>query len=129
MGFDPINSARMHSAWTYAMVFLIVLAAFLTAMLYIVRYRTVRIYNWSGSRYCYLGRAALHRNGGGYQVYIGERMADLSYTTLYRICPSRSFVRKNRYGDMMLCAGDARCMLHVDECMRQSIYYKQARIK
>ena len=108
---------------------LVVLTVFLIIVLYIVRFRTVRIYNWNGSRYCYLGRAVLHRNGGGYQVYIGERMADLSYTTLYRICPSRRFVCRNRYRDLMLCAGDAGCMLHVEECMRQSIYYKQARVK
>ena len=113
----------------YVMNCLVVSTVFLIFALYTVRFRTVRIYNWNGSRYCYLGRAALHRNGGGYQVHIGEKMADLSYTTLYRICPSRRFVRRNRYGDMMLCAGDARCMLHVEECMRQSIYYKQACVK
>lgn len=128
-GFDPTKLAQMHSAWVYTAVCLAVLTVFLTAMLHIVRFYTVRIYNWNGSRYCYLGRTALRRNGGGYQVYIRERMADLSYTTLYRICPSRRFVRRNRYRDMMLCAGDARCMLHVDECMRQSIYYKQACVK
>ena len=109
---------------TYVMISMAVLTAFLTVVLYAIRYRTVRIYNWNGERYCYLGRAALNRNGGGYQVRIRERMADLSYTTLYRICPSEHFVRRNRYEDMMLCAGNARCLLHVDDCLLQSIYYK-----
>ena len=109
---------------TYAAVCLTVLSILLILALYLVRYRTVRIYNWNGDRYCYLGRAGLRRNGGGYQVRIRERMADLSYTTLYQVCPSKDFVRRNRYSDMMLRAGQAKSLLHVDECMRQSIYYK-----
>ena len=110
---------------TYATVCLTVLSLFLILALHIVRYRTVRIYNWNGVRYCYLGRAGLRHNGGGYQVRIGERMADFSYTTLYQVCPSKDFVRRNRYSDMMLCAGQTKNLLHVDECMRQSIYYKR----
>lgn len=111
-------------AWTYAAVCLAALSVLLMVVSYIIRYRTVRIYNWNGKRYCYLGRVGLHRGGGGYQVHIGESMADLSYTTLYQICPSKRFVRRNIYEDMMLCAGNARCVLHVDHCMRQSIYYR-----
>lgn len=114
-----------NSGMTYAVLCMTVISILLILVLYIVRYRTVRVYNWNGVRYCYLGRAGLRHNGGGYQVRIGERIADLSYTTLYQICPSRDFVRKNRYSDMMLCAGRARSLLHVDECMRQSIYYKR----
>lgn len=116
--------AESSSMWVYAAVCLTLLTVFLMAARYGILYRTVRIYNWNGKRYCYLGRVFLHRNGGGYQVYIGERMADLSYTTLYQVCPSRRFVRRNKYEDMVLCAGNARGLLHVDECMRQSIYYK-----
>ena len=119
-----VNYVESSSAMIYAAVCLTFLGVLLMAVLYGVMYRTVRIYNWNGKRYCYLGRAFLHRNGGGYQVYIGERMADLSYTTLYQVCPSRRFVRRNKYEDMVLCAGNARGLLHVDECMKQSIYYK-----
>lgn len=119
-----VNYAEGSSAMIYAAVCLTFLCVLLMAVLYGVMYRTVRIYNWNGKRYCYLGRAFLHRNGGGYQVYIGERMADLSYTTLYQVCPSRRFVRRKKFEDMVLCAGNARGLLHVDECMRQSIYYK-----
>ncbi|MCH5261330.1 MAG: hypothetical protein J1F42_00290 [Lachnospiraceae bacterium] len=110
---------------TYAATCLTVLSILLIFALYIVQYRTVRIYNWNGDRYCYLGRAVLRHNGGGYQVRIGERMADLSYTTLYQVCPSKGFVRRNRYSDMMLCAGRAKSLLHMEECMRKSIYYKR----
>ena len=109
---------------TYAIFCLTALMLFLIIALYVVQFRTVRIYNWNGSRYCYLGRAGVRHNGGGFQVLIGERMADLSHTTLYQICPSKQFVRKNKYADMMLSAGNAQCLLHVDSCMRQSIYYR-----
>ena len=109
---------------TYVIICFALLLLLLIAALYGVRLRTVRIYNWNGDRFFYLGRAGIRHNGGGYQVRLKERMADLSYTTLYQICPSRDFVRRNKYAGMMLCAGNARCLLHVDECMRQSIYYK-----
>ena len=109
---------------TYAVACLAALLIFLVLMHRSISFRTVRIYNWNGDRYCYLGHAGVRRSGGGYQVHIKERMADLSYTTLYQICPSRHFVRKNMYAGMILCAGQARCLLHVDENMRQSIYYK-----
>lgn len=122
--FIQSNFIETNTAWGFAAACMILLSALLTAMLYVVRFRTVRIYNWNGRRYCYLGRTGIRHNGGGYQVYIKERMADLSYTTLYQICPSKRFVRRNRYEDMLLCAGNAGCVLHVDECMRQSIYYK-----
>ena len=109
---------------TNVIIYLILLLVFLAVAMYGIRFCTVRIYNWNGDRYCYLGRAGIRHNGGGYQVRLKESMADLSYTTLYQICPSRSFVRKNKYSDMMLCGGHARCLLKVDECMQQSIYYR-----
>ena len=120
----PMKPAESDLMWVYAAVCLAVMSVVLAAALCGIRLRTVRIYNWNGDRYCYLGRAAVRCNGGGFQVRMKERMADLSYTTLYQICPSRHFVRKNKYADMLLCAGKARCLLHVDECMRQSIYYR-----
>ena len=104
---------------------LFLLAMLLLGGLYGIQNHTVRIYNWNGRRYCYLGRTGLHRERDGYCVHIGERMADLSYTTLYQVCPSRRFVRRNRYRSVILCAGDERCMLHVDGCMRKSIYYRR----
>lgn len=119
-----VNYTENGSLMIYAAVCLTFLSVLLMAVLYGVLYRTVRIYNWDGNRYCYLGRALLRRNVGGYQVHIGERIADLSYTTLYRICPSKRFVRRNKYEDMILRAGNARGLLHVEECMRQSIYYR-----
>lgn len=103
-----------------------IVSVLLLVMLYGMKCCTVRIYNWNGERFCYLGRARLHKNGGGYLVHMRERMADLSYTTLYQICPSKRFVRRNRYKDMVLSAGESRCLLHVDGCMRESVYYRHA---
>ena len=120
----PMKTAESDLMLVYAAICLAVLSVVLAAVLCGIRLRTVRIYNWNGDRYCYLGRAGVRRNGGGFKVQMKERMADLSYTTLYQICPSRHFVRKNKYADMLLSAGKARCLLHVDECMRQSIYYR-----
>lgn len=123
--FWLINSITLTSgAWIYTLLGLCIPAFFLLGVLYELRYRTVRIYNWNGRRYCYLGRAALQTSGDGYRVRIGERMADLSYTTLYQICPTGRFVRRNRYKDMILCAGRTQKVLHVDERMRQSIYFR-----
>ena len=89
----------------------IVLIAF---MLYISIYRMARVYNWNGRRYCYLGNAALHREGKDFAIRLGERMVDLSHTTLYRICPSRAFCMKNRYRDMFIYAENDRRHLVVD---------------
>lgn len=124
-GLAGENGIWQNPAWGYAVLGLLALAAGLLALLYVVQNRTVRIYNWNGKRYRYLGRAGLRRGGGGYVVRIGERMADLSYTTLYQLCPAKRFVRRNRYKELLLCAGNAQCLLHVDGCMRQSVYYRQ----
>ncbi len=111
-------------AWSGALAALAVLSVLLVTALYGIRRRTVRIYNWNGKRYRYLGRAKLYTEGSEYLVKLDERMADLSYTTLYQICPAKEFVRRNRYRDMVLRAGAASSLLHVDTCMRKSIYYR-----
>ena len=94
-------------------LFLIVIAL-ITLMLYIRIYCTARIYNWNGKRYCYLGNATLHKEGKDFAIMLGERMVDLSHTTLYRICPSRAFCLKNRYRDMFIYADKDRRHLVVD---------------
>lgn len=100
------------------------LAVLLAAGLYGIQRSTVRIYNWNGRRFCYLGRAGLYRKQDGYYVQMRERLVDLSYTTLYQICPSKQFVRRNRYRNLTFIAGDEKCLLPVEECMRQSVYFR-----
>lgn len=119
------GTAGEHGLLIRVLAGLFFLAAGLAAVLYGLQMHTVRIYNWNGKRYCYLGRAGLHWEKGCCRVRIKERMADLSYTTLYQVCPSGEFVRRYRYKDMILCAGEEKCMLHVDHGMRQSIYYRR----
>lgn len=123
--FGEETKINLYEEYMYAAIGLTVVSLLLLAVLYGIRYGTVRIYNWNGKRYCYLGRAGLRKRGGGYVVQIKERMADLSYTTLYQVCPFKRFVRKNKYRDMVLIAGKAQCLLHVESCMRQSVYYRQ----
>lgn len=125
---EAADSAGENPVLVYALTALLLLTALLVAALYGIQTHTVRIYNWNGRRFCYLGRTRLRRKGREYFVRIGERLADLSYTTLYQICPAREFVRRNRYRTLVLCAGEERCMLHVEACMRQSIYYRRQAI-
>lgn len=67
-------------------------------------YRMARVYNWNGRRYCYLGYVPIRRKNGEFVIRIGEHMVDLSRTTAYRICVSKAFYRKNRYGGMVVYA-------------------------
>ncbi|MCH5255989.1 MAG: hypothetical protein J1D87_01800 [Lachnospiraceae bacterium] len=108
---------------TVAALFVIVIAL-IAFMLYFRIYRMARIYNWNGKRYCYLGNAALRREGKDFAIRLGERMVDLSHTTLYRICPSRAFCMKNRYRDMFVYAdGDRRHVVVDLEPMKTEIPY------
>lgn len=98
-----------------AMVIMFLALILLTAiMLHIRIYGMAAIYNWNGKRYCYLGNAAIRKERGEFRVWIGEHMVDLSYTTLYRICPSHAFCMKNRYRDIFIYADKCRSHLVVD---------------
>ena len=92
----------------------LIITALTALMLYIRIYGMARIYNWNGKRFCYLGTAPLRKEGKDFAIRIGERMVDLSYTTLYRVCPSRSFCVKNRYRDVFFYADGDRQHLVVD---------------
>lgn len=94
-------------------MFMIVMAL-TVLMLYIRIYGMARIYNWTGKRFCYLGTAPLRKEGKDFAIRIGERMVDLSYTTLYRVCPSHAFCMRNRYRDVFFYADGGRQHLVVD---------------
>ncbi len=93
---------------------LLILILLVAVMLYTLYYGMARIYNWNGSRYCYLGYAPIKREGSGFSLRIGERMVDLSRTTVYRICPGRAFCRKNQYRAMYVYADGSRNYLVVE---------------
>lgn len=84
-------------------------------MLHTAVYRMAKIYNWNGKRYCYLGYVPISREDGGFAVRLGEHMVDLSRTTLYAICPSMAFRRKNRYGNLFVYADGSRQHVVVTE--------------
>ena len=95
-------------------VLLLLLILLVAVMLYTLWYGMARIYNWNGSRYQYLGYAPIKKEGGGFSVWIGERMVDLSRTTVYRICPAQAFCRKNQYRDLYVYADGSRNYLVVE---------------
>lgn len=84
-------------------------------LLYTALFRTARIYNWNGERYCYLGCCRVRKADGDFVLRIGERMLDLSYTTVYRICPGRAFCRKNRFRNLFVYADGSREHLVIEE--------------
>ncbi len=96
-------------------VLLLLLILLAVVMMYTLCYGMARIYNWNGSRYQYLGYAPIKKEGGGFSVRIGERMVDLSRTTLYRICPTQAFCRKNQYRDLYVYADGSRNYLVVEK--------------
>ncbi len=97
----------------FALLFLAIIL--FCMMLYMLRYRRARIYNWDGERYHYLGLAPISREAGGYAVYIGEKMVDISYTTRYRICPDNAFCRHNRLRELYVYAEGSRRYLVIGE--------------
>lgn len=113
-----------YSVWLLAVEVLCLLAAFLLLFLHYLRYDTMRIYNWNGERYRFIGRGRICRKNGTYVVKIRERLADLSYTTRYRFCPNRRFVKRNRYRELLVQAGRNTVWLPIEEVMQYNIYFR-----
>ena len=110
--------------WMQVMGGLAILAGILLVTLYFMRYHTLKLYNWDGKRYCFLGRLLLRKRNDIYVVKIREHLWDISYTTRYLLVPSRQFVQANRNSSLLLQAGQAKEWLSVDAGMRQDIYYR-----
>ena len=110
--------------WMQVMGGLAILAGILLVTLYFMRYHTLKLYNWDGKRYCFLGRLLLRKRNDIYVVKIREQIWDISYTTRYLLVPSRQFVQANRNSSLLLQAGQAKEWLSVDAGMRQDIYYR-----
>lgn len=97
-----------------AIIMFIAMIVLTGIMLHIRLYGMARIYNWNGKRYAYLGNAAIRKERGEFAIRIGERMVDLSHTTLYRVCPSHAFCMKNRYRDIFIYADRCRGHMVID---------------
>lgn len=107
----------------WAAAVLLFLLVVLAAAQHDLTYRTVRIYNWDGKRYRFLGRERLRKKNDAYVVKMRERMGDMSFTTRYLLLPSRKFVKKYRYKSLLFCAGKAERWLPVEERMRADALY------
>ncbi|MCD7726251.1 MAG: hypothetical protein LUI12_12005 [Clostridiales bacterium] len=111
--------------WTQAVVGLFLLGGLLLGGLGYIRRRTLRVYNWDGRRYRFLGRLRIQKKNDAYVIKITERIWDLSYTTRYWLAPSEQFVRRHRNADLLLKAGRETAWLSVEYGMRQDIFWRQ----
>lgn len=84
---------------------------------------TVRIYNWDGKKYRFLGRERLRKRNDTYVVNMRERKGDASYTTIYLLLASAKFVRKHRYENLLLHAGKTEVWMPVEGRMRVEVLY------
>jgi hypothetical protein len=94
-------------------------------LLHFLLFETVRVYNWNGRRYVLVGRSRIRHKNDKCVINITGKMADASWTTDYCLVPNREFIRQNRYRSMVVCAGDTRVWLPVEERMRHGIYYRR----
>lgn len=102
--------------WAVAMLFL--LLVILAGAQYDLTYHTVRIYNWDGKRYRFLGRERLRKKNDTYILNMRERMGEASFTTRYLLLPSRQLVKRHRYESLLFQAGKTEKWLPVEERMR-----------
>lgn len=102
----------------WAAAALLLLLTVLAALWYDLMYHKVRIYNWDGKRYRFLGRERLRKINDRYVVNMRERMGEMSFTTRYLLLASAEFVKKHRYESLLFCAGRNEVWLPVEERMR-----------
>lgn len=107
--------------WAAAALFL--LLTVLAVLRYDLMQHKVRIYNWDGKRYRFLGRERLRKINDRYVINVRERMGDMSFTTRYLVFASAAFVKKHRYESLLFRAGRNEAWLPVEERMRAEILY------
>lgn len=84
---------------------------------------TVRLYNWDGRKYRFLGRVRLRRANDMYVINMRERMGETSRTTLYLLAASAALVKKHRYENLLLRAGRSEVWMPVEERMRAEVLF------
>lgn len=117
----------LEEGWIFAVLGLLLLASFLATAWHDLTYRTVRIYNWDGARYRFLGRERLRRGNDAYVVAMRERMGEVSRTTRYLILASARFEKRHRYENLLLRAGAVEVWLPIGERMRADVLYAHQR--
>lgn len=83
----------------------------------------VKIYNWDGENYRFLGRERLRKLNDMYVVNMRERMGDMSFTTRYLLYASARFVKKHRYENLLFRAGKSEVWLPVEERMQTEVLF------
>ncbi len=119
------NQITSVTIWMLTINILMLLAAALLFMLHYLQNHTVRVYNWDGRRYRYIGRSRLRKEQDSYIVKLREHLADISYTTRYRFCFGRSFTKKYRYQDLLVRAGRNAAWVPVEEKAQCMVYYRR----
>lgn len=107
--------------WTAAALFWLLLV--LAAVWYDLVHHTVKIYNWDGSKYRFLGRERLRRVSDTHVVNMREHIGDVSFTTRYLLFVSARFVKRHRYENLLLRAGAVEVWLPIEERMRADVLY------
>lgn len=114
----------MREEWImWVVAALLLLLTVLAVLWHDLMHHKVRIYNWDGKRYRFLGRARLRKINDRYVVNMRERLGEMSFTTRYLLFASDRFVRKHRYESLLFCAGRNETWLPVEERMRAEILY------
>jgi len=107
----------------WAAAALILLLLILAAVRCDLSRSTVRVYNWDGTQYRFLGRERLQKIDDTHVINLRERMGDVSFTTRYLLVVSAAFVKRRRYENLLLRAGVVEVWLPVEERMQADILY------
>lgn len=83
----------------------------------------VRIYNWDGRKYRFLGRERLRKIDDTCVINMRERLGDRSFTTRYLLYVSEKVVKKHRYENLLFRAGKNEAWLSVEERMQAEVLY------
>lgn len=83
----------------------------------------VKIYNWDGEKYRFLGRERLRKVNDTHVISMRERMGDMSVTTRYLLFAPAKFVRRHRYENLLFRAGRNEAWLPVEERMQAEVLF------
>jgi hypothetical protein len=94
----------------------------------------VRVYNWDGSRYRFLGYLRLKKarrehlditgRNDTYVIKMTEHMWDISYTTRYLLLPSKQLTRQKKNASLLLQAGTETVWMAMESRLCRDIYYR-----
>lgn len=122
---------RMELSVQVVQAMCLVLVAVL-AQLWVLRNRTVRVYNWNGHRFCYLGSVVagkkaqilgiLTSKDTVFVIKLNRRTVESAHTTLFRFCPGKNMLAKHKYEQMLVETSKEKRMIPIEEGMQQFIY-------